>query len=643
MGAYCRGIRYIAPVTGGKWLRFDSSSSCRVQTLNKYFVDTLYGAYRVTFQTTSSGQAPDAATVEVVRNYLVSAANEMQRTLIRTAYNTIVYEILDFGLSMYDSEFNLLADSPGLALFLGSNDYSVRETVEYLGEDNLDPGDVIMVNWPYRSSSHTLDVCLFAPVFYEGELVGYVASRAHWLDMGAKDDGYVLDSTDVHQEGILFPGTKVYKEGEPDEEILELIRYNSRIPDKVVGDLNAQIAALNTGERRLQELYDRYGPETAEACFELIFDHGERASREAVADLPDGSWTAIDYADNDGLTDEAVRIGIEVTVDGSDLTLDFGPSADETDGPMNIPIGRTQAVAKFCTKTLATPLEPANEGHFAPLAVEAPEGSLYHATYPAPTFTQWSSTLAVEVVYKALAQAIPERLAASSGGDLCSIMLYGESPETGENFVEANNEGVGRGATATHDGANGVMHIAQTNVRNIPIEVFESKAPIEFDQLALRQDSGGAGEYRGGLGIRRDYRFTRPTGALSIIKKTQTEGYGLDGGDPGAKNVVVLQGDDDEAFMDRVTVYADNEHLYPDVPGERHVGMMRGQFEPGEVVSNRSGGGGGYGDPFERDPEAVRRDVRDEYVSREAAREEYGVAITEDGEVDEAATETLRS
>ena len=597
----------------------------------------------MTSPTTQSASTPDAATVEVVRNYLVSAATEMQRTLIRTAYNAIIYEILDFGLSMYDSEFNLLADSPGLALFLGSNDYSVRDTVEYLGKENLDPGDVIMINWPYRSSSHTLDVCLFAPVFHDDDLVGYVASRAHWLDMGAKDAGYVLDSTDIHQEGILFPGTKVYKQGDPDEEILELIRYNSRLPDKVIGDLNAQIAALNTGGKRLRELYDRYGTKTAEACFEQVFDHGESAAREAVADLPDGSWTAIDYADNDGLTEDPVRIGVEVTVDGDDLTLDFSPSADQTDGPMNIPIGRTQAVAKFCTKTLATPLEPANEGHFAPLTVEAPKESLYHATYPAPTFTQWSSTLAVEVVYKALAQAIPERLAASSGGDLCSIMLYGEHPETGQQFVEANNEGVGRGATATHDGANGVMHIAQTNVRNIPIEVMETKAPVEFDRLTLRQDSGGAGKYRGGLGIQRDYQFTDPTGALSIIKKTQTEGYGLAGGDPGAKNVVVLQGDNQDALEERATVYADNDHLYPDADDGKRVGMMRGQFQSGEVISNRSGGGGGYGDPLYRDPEAVQQDVRDEYVSREAARKEYGVVITEDGEIDYDETERLRS
>jgi N-methylhydantoinase B len=397
---------------------------------------------------------------------------------------------------------------------------------------------------------------------------------------------------------------------------------------------------LNTGKKRLRELYGRYGEETVEACFERVFDHGRRAARDAVADLPDGTWSAVDYADNDGLSDEPVRIGVDVTVDGDELTIDFGPSADETEGPMNIPVGRTQAVAKFCLKTLTTPHEPANEGQFDPLSVVAPEGTLYHATYPAPTFTQWSSTLAVEVVYEALSEAIPERIPASSGGDLCSVMLYGENPGTGRQFVEANNEGVGRGATADHDGANAVMHVAQTNVRNVPVEVYENKAPVEFDRLQLRQDSGGAGEYRGGLGIRRDYRFTHPVGALSIVKKTRTEGYGLRGGDPGARNVVVVADDPDLAT--RTTVYADNDDSYPETPGERYVGMMRGRFEAGEVVSNRSGGGGGYGNPHDRPPEKVREDVLDGYVSRAAAREEYGVVVTEAGEIDRDATEALR-
>lgn len=589
-------------------------------------------------------QDVDAATVEVIRNYLTSAATEMQRTLIRTAYNTIIYEILDFGISLYDDDFNLIADSPGLSLFLGANDYGIRKAVEYVGEDNLDPGDIVLLNYPYWSSTHTLDVLVFMPIFYDDDLIGYATSRAHWLDLGAKDAGYVLDSTDVHQEGILFPGTKVYKRGEPDDEILELIRYNSRIPDKVIGDLNAQIAALRTGRDRLEELYEKYGPDVVETSIEQIISHGERTAREAVAELQDGTWSAVDYAD--GITaerEDLIRIEAAVTIDGEEFTVDFSGSADQVDAPLNVAYGMTETISKLCFKTVTTPEEDSNEGQYRPLHVEVPEGNLFNAQYPAPTFTLWPAILGIDVIYKALSQAMPEKVPASSGGDLCDIMLYGQNPQTGRQFVEANNEGVGWGATNDHDGANALMHVSETMVRNIPVEVFEAKAPIQFDRLELRQDSGGPGKHRGGLGIRRDYRFTDAVGALSIIQKTKTEGWGLEGGEPGAKNVVVLEPTGDD-WAERIEVLVDNDELYDSTGDDRkYVGMFRGTFQPDEVISNRSGGGGGYGDPYERDPDRVREDVIDGYVSRESAREEYGVAIAEDGEINWDETERLRS
>ncbi|WP_228546381.1 hydantoinase B/oxoprolinase family protein [Halegenticoccus tardaugens] len=570
----------------------------------------------------------DPATVEVVRNYLTSAATEMQRTLIRTAYNTIVYEILDFGISVYDADLNLIADSPGLALFLGANDYGLKKGVEHVGEENLDPGDVVLLNYPYWSGTHTLDVLVFAPVFDEAgeELLGYTTCRAHWLDLGAKDSGYVLDSTDVHQEGLIFPGTKVYKQGEPDEEILELIRYNSRIPDKVMGDLNAQIAAINTGKQRIRELHERYGTETVDTAVKEILDHGERTATEAVSELPDGTWSAVDYADgtpsNDRDSDDLIRLEAEVTIDGEEFSVDFSGSADEVNEPLNIPFGMTETIAKLCFKSITTPDEDSNEGQYEPLSVVAPEGNIFHATYPAPTFTIWTGIVGIDVVYKALAKAVPDMIPAASGGDLCDIMVFGENPETGQQFVEALNEGVGWGAAPNHDGANALMHISETMVQNVPIEVYENKAPLEISELKLRQDSGGAGKYRGGLGIQRDYEFTHSVGALSIVQKTKTDNWGLDCGEPGARNAVVL---------------------YPGTEKEEWTGMMRETFAAGEGLSNRSGGGAGRGNPFERDPEAVREDVIDEYVSREAAREEYGVAITEDGEIDESETESLRS
>jgi len=570
----------------------------------------------------------DAATVEVIRNYLTSAATEMQRTLVRTAYNTIIYEILDFGISIYDRDLNLIADSPGLALFLGANDYGLEKAVEHVGAENLDPGDIVVMNYPYWSGTHTLDVLVFAPVFHDDEIIGYTTCRAHWLDLGAKDSGYVLDSTDIHQEGLIFPGTKVYKQGEPDEEILELIRFNSRLPDKVIGDLNAQFAALNTGKRRLEELYKKHGPGTVNGAIDEVLAHGERRARSAVQDLPDGTWSAVDYADgtlgsNRGTDKEdLVRLEVEVTINGDEFTVDYSGSTDEVDEPLNIPYGATETISKLCFKTVTTPDEDSNAGQYNPLRTVAPEGNIFHATYPAPTFTIWTAILGIDVLYKALAKAVPNQIPASSGGDLLSIMVYGVNPKTGRQFVEANNEGVGWGATPDHDGANALMHISESMVQNVPVEVYENKAPLEIDQLTLRQDSGGAGEYRGGLGIQRDYTFTHPVGALSIIQKTKTDNWGLEGGKPGARNAVVLR---------------------PGTDREEWTGMMRENFDAGEGLSNRSGGGAGRGDPYDRDPEKVRQDVLDEYVSREAARQEYGVVITENGEIDEEETEQLRS
>lgn len=587
----------------------------------------------------------DPATVEVVRNYLVSAANEMQRTLIRTAYNPVIYEMVDFGISIYDRELNLIADSPGLSLFLGANDYGIVKGVEHVGEENMNPGDIIMLNYPYWSGAHTLDVCLFAPVFYDETLVGYTVIRAHWLGIGQKDDGYVLDSTSVHQEGLLFPGTKVYKGGEPDEEILDLLRFNTRGPNKILGDLNAQIAAIQTGKRRLVELYERYGESVVKSSVTEILDHGEQQARDAVRELPDGSWSAVDYLDKtfeDGEDTKLVELAATVTIDGDEFTVDFSASSDQVPGPINVPFGMTETIGKLCLKTLTTPTEPSNGGHFEPVTVIAPEGNLYHATYPAPTFTIWPAILGIDVVFKAVSQGMPERIPASSGGDVCSVAIYGRDPDTGHIFLDATNEGCGWGGFRTHDGENGLMHISECAIRNTPVEVFEARAPVRFEQYQLRQDSGGPGRHRGGLGVRRDYRLLDTVNAFTTIMKTRQEGWGLEGGEPGSKNAIVLDDLEDD-WSDRLTLFVDNNDLYESKSDRKYTGLFRGELKAGELLSDRTGGGGGYGDPFERDPEAVRNDVVDGYVSRAAARERYGVAVTETGELDHKKTAELRS
>lgn len=570
----------------------------------------------------------DPATIEVIRKYLVSTANEMERTLIRTAYNAIVYEFKDFGISVYDKNLNLLADSPGVTLFLGANDYGIEKGVEYIGAGNLNPGDIVLLNYPYWSSRHPQDVCVFAPMFVDGEIVGYPVVRAHWVDLGQRDPGYLLDATNVHQEGLLLPGVKIHKEGVPDEEMLDIIRFNSRSPTKIIGDLNAQIASVKTGLDRLESLYEKYGVATVEHSIERMMDHGARKAREATRNLPNGTWTGVDYLDSDGINDDPVRIEAEITITDDEFTIDLSESSDIVEGPFNVPIGLTRSFCKLCFKSITTPDEPSNHGQYEPLSVVAPEDNLFNATYPSPTYAISTAVASIEVIMKALAEEIPEMIPASTGGELANVAMYGIDPETEETFVQASNHGVGWGATPTRDGVNSLMHYSETTVRNIPAEIWETQAPIQVDRFELRQDSGGAGEYRGGLGIRIDYRATDDDlTAKSFNVKTKTEGWGVNGGEPGARNGIALYPDlSDDSWSDRYNLIVDNTEIYPDAPqGERWVGMFTASLNAGEIVSIRSGGGGGYGDPVDRPRELVELDLKNEYISPKRAREVYGI------------------
>ncbi|MEU5829128.1 hydantoinase B/oxoprolinase family protein [Micromonospora tulbaghiae] len=548
----------------------------------------------------------DGATVEVVRSHLVSAAEEMRAALVRTAFNPVIYEVYDFGISVYDRRLRLVAESTGLSRFLGANDYSLRKGVEYVGRENLHRGDVVLLNYPYWNAAHTYDATMFAPVVLPDseELIGFLCIRAHWMDLGAKDPGYVLDSTDMHQEGIIFPGTKVYDRGEPVREIHELIRFNSRMPELVIGDLNAQIAALRTGERRVTELYRDYGPAVVDAVIDRVIDAAAQRAGEAVAALPQGRWTAEDWLDDDGVTDEPILMRVTVTVADGEFTVDFAGSSPAVPGPVNLPLGATIATCRVAFKGVTTPHEQTNAGHFAPLRVRAEPGTLFHAQYPAATFTQWTGTVALELILKALAQGMPDRLAASSGGDVPGFMMVGLHPDTGDMFAVSNNDPVGWGGTPRHDGIGPANHLCQTQARNTPVEVLESKTGMFFERLEIRTDSGGAGRFRGGCGLRRDIRFVTPGEFLTVIKKTRSAPWALAGGEQPEPNQVVV---------------------FPGTDREHRVSTRRTAVAVGDRVTLLTAGGGGHGDPRSRDPEAVRRDVAEGYVSARAARDVYGV------------------
>ena len=568
--------------------------------------------------------ALDPVTTEVIHNYLLSAAREMERNLMRTSYSTVIYELKDFGLGIYDKHCRMLSEAPGLAVFTRGNDYGLMKTVEFVGEENMEPGDLMLTSYPYWSSAHPMDVLATSPIFAGGELVGYTAIKQHWLDLGQKDAGYILDSIDVFQEGLLMPGLKLYKAGVLDQEIENLLRFNSRLPELIIGDLNAQVSACRTGERRVSELVERFGLDLFHEAVEAILDHGERLSRARLAALPNGTWEAEDWADDDGIDrDTMLKLKVTVTVTDDEFIVDWSGSNDATRGPMNMPVGLTEGVSALAFKGITTPDTPANAGNYRPLRVIAPPGEIMHAVPPAPTFTVWAGLLAPEVILKALSQGIPEHIPACSGGDVFDIMGVGTHPETGVPWLEATNEAVGFGAYAGSDGEDAIMHLSEPGCRNVPIEILETKAPWIIETYHMRRDSGGPGKFRGGVGVTRTYRFLHPATTLALVKKTKSAPWGMAGGmDAEVGHVVV----------------------WPGTEREQRNGAVHLPMAAEDVIENNSGGGGGWGDPREREPQQVLEDVLNDFVSLESAHRDYGVVIDAmTMSIDEAATAALRA
>ncbi|WP_433297824.1 hydantoinase B/oxoprolinase family protein [Pseudonocardia sp. CA-142604] len=565
----------------------------------------------------------DSITVEIIRHGLLAAAEEMARNLCRTAYNTVVYEIHDYGIGLHDVSGDVVADAPGIAIFTRGNDHGIKKAVEFLGADAMAPGDMFVLNYPYWSSAHTLDPLVFAPIHVDGALAGFASCRIHVLDLKQKDPGYVLDSTDMHQEGLFFPATRLYVAGVRNDEVFNIIRFNSRMPERTIGDLQAQVSACHTGVRRVQEIAAKYGAETLAGAMAAINDHGERLARLALAKLPKGTWSAHDFVDSDGVdVDRMVRLQVAVTVTDEEMLIDWTGSDSGVRGPINLPLGQTEALCSLVFKALTTPDTPVVAGNFRPLRVVTQPGSVMHAVPPMPTFTLWTGLLAGEVVLKALADGMPERVPACSGGDVCSMMGLGVDPRTGQAWLEATNEAVGMGGHAGGDGADGVMHLSEPGCRNNPVEVLETKAPMFIESYGYRPDTGGAGRHRGGVGVSRAYRFAAPSTGICLVYKTRTKPWPIGGGSAGENNRIVLN---------------------PGTDLEVVQGGSYNRLDAGEVLVNDTGGGGGFGDPFTREPESVARDVRNGFVSVQAAARDYGVVIDADTfTVDAAATARRR-
>ena len=570
----------------------------------------------------------DPITFAVVRNRLISIANGMIETAAHCGVSSFLSTIMDCSFAVLDADAGIITQSEkGILLFLSSSSPATKSCIDYIGKENIGPSDVIISTVPEFTGNHTSDAVLFTPIFFRNKLFGYATSKAHWQDVGAKNT-YPTDATNIYEEGLRIPPLKLYKRGKLQSEILEIIKWNSRAPEQVWGDIQAQIAGCHFGEKQVAELLEKYGVETIDACVKEMYDYSERITRLAIEKISDGTWTAEDFMDSNGIDlDKPIKNKVTVTVKGSNITIDFSGSDPEQKGPMNGLWVTTLSAARMAVKALTNPELPANEGSNRPITVIAPKGCVYNAGPTAPCFLcgNVASTI-LELINKALYKVLPERIPASSGGDVCGMGFFGVDPNTERHWATLSSAAIGNGADFSSDGDNCTSHhsiAGSGGGSGGSLELTESNFPMVIESYQLVQDSGGGGKYRGGLGSRMQIRLLSSATLFAFIEKGKAPHWGIDGGKEGLRNYSVVQPKDGNEFEVLKT-----------------SGM---QLEEGCRVIATAGGGGGYGNPLEREVEKVRRDVINGYVSVASARLDYGVLIDPQSfEVDTIATQKIR-
>lgn len=549
-------------------------------------------------QTPESGTAEriDPVTVEVVRNAFDSIAAQMNNNLARSAYTPIIYEMKDCSVGLFNADGELLGQAPGLPIFLGALDAAIAVTTEHIGgPENYREGDVFAINDSYQVGSHLNDISIFSPIFHGGRLVGFGATKAHWLDIGAKDAGQAMDSTSIYQEGYRLGPTYLYRAGVRDTQTIDFLMRNSRLPRSIWGDMHAQVAACHTGERMLQRLYDRFGAEIVEGAARQVFTQCERLDREAVTAIPDGVYTADGALDSWGPTGQRVPVKVRVTVSGDAIELDLRGSSPQTPGSMNCGRAQTVSAARLAYKFLINPEMPVTAGTFRNMTIVTEPRSVFDAQEPAACqFYYPHLGMMIDLFVKALAPAMPHAVNAGQPADAMNILFAG-TDANGAEFFSGEATGVGWGALDDRDGANGQINYGGGDLKNYPIEVVESRYPLRITGYGLQPDSGGAGEHRGGLGIWRSYETLAEHTTVSLwFERSKQPAWGLFGGAEGVPTDVVV----------------DRGH------GEEHILKVNALPLPrGSRVRIQTGGGGGYGDPFLRDPHAIEQDVIDGYIT----------------------------
>jgi len=574
---------------------------------------------------TTGRHGVDPVVTEIVRNGVVAITEEMKAVLMRTAYNMIIYEAQDFTVGLFDREGNTISIGIGLPMFIRGMSDTVKAMIAHFG-DGIKENDVLLTNDAYITGSHLNHMTFVVPIFVDGEIVGFSACMAHWVDIGGVLNGM---TTDIFAEGLQMPIVKYEREGVVNEDILAIIRMNVRVPTRAEGDLNAQVAAVKVGARRFKELIARYGVDNVLGAIATIMDNTEILARQQVLSIPDGVYEAESFMDDDGVSHgERVPIRVKVTVAGDEMEIDLTDVAAQVKGFYNSGEAAGRACCQVAFKCLTSPLDrPINEGSFRALKIVLPPGRIVSATRPSAM--RWWMTFpmtVVDTIFKALAPAIPDRVIAGHHADLMSAIINSRTADGGLMIFSGGLIGGGWGAKKGADGSHATICINDGDTHNAPVEQLEAKYPVVIERYGLREDSGGAGEWQGGLGTEKVGRATSELMLNAQVDRVHCRPWGLFGGLQGAGNQVSV------VLKDR------GEVSFPS--GK----VLARALQPGERYILRSGGGGGYGSPLERPVERIASDLQEGYVTPARAERVYGIVFgSEPGTIDSAKTEQRRA
>lgn len=573
-----------------------------------------------------SAASADPFALELVKNALATLADEMALTVSRTARSFVVKEALDFSTALFLADGEMIAQGTCLPFHLGAMPFAVKSVLNQFG-GKIGPGDLFITNDPWDGSTHLPDIVLVKPVFAEGRCVAFTAALAHMTDIGGRmPGGNASDSTEIYQEGLRLPPCRIWRAGEPDENLFRLIERNVRVPDKVLGDIRSLIAACIIGERELVRLVERYGAAGFERHCRDLLDYTERFTRAEISKLPRGTWNFVDHLDGDGIDPNPIRFEATVTIREGSLTIDFTGSAPQVRGAINCVYPFTLSTALACVRSIVDLSIPNNSGYFRPIEVIAPEGSVVNPRPPAAVAARGITGIRIaDTVFGALAQAVPHMIPAC-GSNLPDVgVSFGVTDrQTGKSHVYLEFLLASWGGGPDRDGMDACTGTL-VNYSNTPAEMVEADVPIAVERYALVPDTGGPGRYRGGLAVERHLRF-RADGATLQIRSDRRDHppYGLDGGKPGMGSDVSIKRADGTV--------------------EQKPAKFLTTVSTGDVFRVRLAGAGGHGNPLERDPAAVLRDVRDGKMTVGHASAAYGVVVTEpDLTLDQDATKARRA